>query len=240
MDSIGNRTNVNLFSRLVLDPRRCEGVPCFSDPVTTSCLCNPDVPDDKGQTGAGNRLGNPVCYIYHVCHCYFGARLGIGLEPNEPYDFNKALTFNKALSWQQLSEGVVRRLQGEPLDNDHLVEQSQEDVRLQQEELVEKAKEKPKTKEKAKSAPKKSEARTPVVAKDGFKEHLLGMGIKHGSMGFVILDFLRESGGATAPQISEKVLEKGYKQVNKIAQTLKDFESNQTLKLEGDRYQITF
>jgi hypothetical protein len=124
--------DVNSFSRLNLSKDRCysksKAVNCFSDPVIVVRTCNPSVPDENGETG----MSPDVCSIYHVCSCYFAARLGIGLNVEDSYDFDKALSYAKSITWPDLLKLIKLKLKGNLDSSEEVVEEEPEEEIQQQ------------------------------------------------------------------------------------------------------------
>jgi len=197
---------VNQFSRLNLNPERLNQVPCFSDALLNVHMCNPDVPPEGSE---------PVCSIHWICKCFLGARMGVGLAPDEPYNFEKSKAFCKQLTYAKLMEAIKAK-QGLLVEKDAptLVEESISEEKLKEAELA-----KPLTESVEVKAPKNA---TVVVAKEP-KEQVSKEAIgsyKPGSQGHYILSNLQVSVETPKNDIWVKVAAKGWSSEKTFEKTL--------------------
>lgn len=99
---------VNSFSRLNLSATRVDTITCFSDAVITAWVCEPQGnPAPEGKDPAKD-----YCHIHWACKTYLAGRLGVGLAPNEPYNFEKSKEFAKTLTYERLVEQIKSKLDG--------------------------------------------------------------------------------------------------------------------------------
>jgi hypothetical protein len=167
---------VNVFSRLQLRKERVNEIPCFSEPVLTAWCCNPT----KNPTPDGKDPDKDFCSINWICKVYYAGRLGVGLKPDEPYNFEKAKEFAKALGYEQLLQAIhEKETQAAVTPPEQAIVASQiEAAAVDQDILAKKAEAEPVTVTKTKGPPAAPKADKPkatsAAAIHGFNPGTLG------------------------------------------------------------------
>ena len=184
---------INQFSRLNLQPSRVDTVPCFSDALINVHICNPDVsPEDS----------EPVCSIHWACKLFLGGRLGIGLQPGEPYNFEKSKEFCKQLTYAKLVEAIKSKIgEAEAKSPAQLTAESITEEQLHEAEIQKPTLETIVVKP-TKTMTAKSEG--PAVSKEAIGTY------KPGSQGHFILSNLPVGSNCLRSEILEKVVAKGW------------------------------
>jgi|SRR5579872_2143958 len=124
---------VNIFTRCSMRNERVSEIPCFSDPVRTAWVCNPTQnPVPEGKDG-----DKDYCAINWICKIYYAGRLGIGLNPDEPYNFEKSKEFAKKLSYDQLLKQIELKATSQPETPVEAVVMSQQESQVEDKKLLE-------------------------------------------------------------------------------------------------------
>jgi len=190
----------NQFSRLNLKQERVNQIPCFSNAVIDSHSCNPDIPPEADE---------PVCAIHWICKVYLAGRLGVGLKPNEPYDFEKSKEFAKKLTYEKLME-AIRAKRGELLEQEpEVLEADSIKGEQEQEAALKPVEDKP-----APKVVKNQDATGPVLTKDSIGQH------RPGSQGHFILANLVVGTATPKDNIWKLVSAKGWSSEKTFEKTL--------------------
>ena len=76
---------------------------CFSDTGLGVHTCNPTAPMPDGSTPPDEES---YCSLHFICAVHLGARYGVGLKDDEPYDFDKSKAYCKKLGYEALVKEI--------------------------------------------------------------------------------------------------------------------------------------
>jgi hypothetical protein len=227
---------VNVFSRLNLRKERINEISCFSSPVMTAWVCNPTknpVQDGKDE--------KEFCAIHWICKVYFAARLGIGLKPEDPYNFEKSKEHCKTLTYEQLLKAIDAKLasQVEVPPQEAIVASQAETVAVDQEILEKKAASTPPpapapVKTESKSLPPPAKATAPKAAAPTSIH-----GSNPGTLGYVLLVNM-EIGTATPKSTLWAASQaKGFNSEGRFTTLLAKLVTDGIVTVEGENYTRT-
>lgn len=77
---------------------------CFSDAGLGVHTCNPLAPMSDGSPPPDDE--ESYCSLHHICAVHLGARYGVGLADDEPYDFDKSKEACKKLGYDTLVKAI--------------------------------------------------------------------------------------------------------------------------------------
>jgi hypothetical protein len=216
---------VNVFSRLQLRKERINEIPCFSDPVMTTWVCNPT----KNPVDSGKDPDKDFCAINWICKVFFGARLGVGLKKEEPYNFEKSKEFCKALSYEELLKAIETTQTAAAVSPQESIVASQVEAAKMDEQILEKKALTAPTPSPVKSSgpPPVAKATTPKVAPTAIH------GYNPGTLGHFLLVNLPENTEVKKEDLWKKTQEKGFNSEGRFNTQLSKFTTDGIVKVEG-------